>query len=34
MFHDDAIEEMRGRRRKLLKEKYNGSLEYLFNDTE
>jgi hypothetical protein len=34
MFHDDAIEEMRERRRKLLKEKYDGSLECLFNDAE
>jgi hypothetical protein len=34
MFHDDAIEEMRDRRRKLLKEKYDGSLDRLFNDAE
>ena len=34
MYHDDAIEEMRERRRKLLKEKYDGSLERLFNDAD
>ena len=32
--NDKAIEEMRKRRRKLLKEKYDGSLERLFNDAE
>ncbi len=34
MFHDEAIEEMRQRRWKMLKEQYNNSLQLFFNDAD
>ena len=34
MIYDEAIEEMRERRRKLMKEKYGNSPERLFDDAD
>ena len=34
MIRDEAIEEMRERRRKLIKEKYGNSLDRLFDDAD
>ena len=34
MIRDEAIEEMRERRRKLIKDKYDNSLDRLFDDAD
>jgi len=34
MIHDEAIEEMRERRRILIKEKYNNSLDRFFEEAD
>ena len=34
MIHDEAIEEIRERHRRLLKEQYGGSIDRFFDDAE